>query len=55
MGKLKIAPGSTFANETLELLRDNNRGFAMLNLVLHFFLCISAVVLGRYASSLIWR
>lgn len=46
---------STFANETLELIRDNSRGFALLNIVLHFSLCIGAVVFGRYASSLIWR
>lgn len=46
---------STFANETLELIRDNNRGLALLNIVFHFLLCIGAVVVGRYTSSLIWR
>ena len=46
---------STFANETLELIRDNKHGFAMLNISAHFLLCISAVIAGRYASSLIWR
>ena len=46
---------STFANETLELMRDNNRGMALMNIVLHFLLCIAAVIVGRYASSLMWR
>lgn len=46
---------STFANETLELIRGNNSGFALLNILLHFLLCISAVIVGRYASSLLWR
>jgi CrcB protein len=46
---------STFANETLELLRGNNQGLALLNIAAHFLLCISAVVAGRYASLLIWR
>ncbi len=46
---------STFANETLELIRGSNQGLAVLNIVLHFLLCISAVVVGRYATSLIWR
>ncbi len=46
---------STFAYETLELIRDNNHGYAMLNVVLHFLLCIGAVIVGRYAVSLIWR
>jgi CrcB protein len=46
---------STFANETLELLRDDKQGLALLNIVLHFMLCIGAVVVGRYASWLIWR
>ena len=46
---------STFANETLELMRDNNQGLALLNIVLHFMLCLSAVIVGRYAVSLIWR
>ena len=46
---------STFANETLELISDNKQGFALLNIVLHFLFCMAAVVVGRYASSLIWR
>ena len=46
---------STFANETLELLRVNKQGLALLNVVLHFLLCIFAVIAGRYASALIWR
>jgi CrcB protein len=46
---------STFANETLELIRGNNHGFALLNIAMHFLLCISAVVVGRYATSLVWR
>lgn len=46
---------STFANETLELMRDNNHGFAVVNIAAHFLLCIGAVVIGRFAFSLIWR
>lgn len=46
---------STFANETLELVAGNNQGLALLNVVLHFMLCISAVAAGRYVSFLIWR
>ena len=46
---------STFANETLELMRGNYRGMALVNIAAHFLLCIGAVIVGRYASSLIWR
>ena len=46
---------STFANETLELIRGNNHGFAMVNIAAHFLLCIGAVVAGRFAVSLVWR
>jgi CrcB protein len=46
---------STFANETVELIRDNNQGLALLNITAHFLVCIGAVVAGRYASILIWR
>ena len=46
---------STFANETLELMRADKQGLALLNVVLHFLLCIAAVLVGRFASALMWR
>ena len=46
---------STFANETLSLLRDDKQLFALLNIVLHFTLCIGAVVAGHFVCSLAWR
>jgi fluoride exporter len=46
---------STFGNETVNLLRDGEWGFAMLNLLTHAVLAIGAVWVGRTMAHIIWR
>lgn len=46
---------STFGNETVNLLRDGEWGFAMLNLLTHTVLAIGAVWVGRTMAHTIWR
>lgn len=46
---------STFGNETVNLLRDGEWGFAMLNLLTHAVLAIGAVWVGRATAHAIWR
>lgn len=46
---------STFGNETVNLLRDGEWGFAMLNLLTHTVLAIGAVWVGRTMAHIIWR
>lgn len=46
---------STFGNETVNLLRDGEWMFALLNLLTHAVLAIGAVWVGRSAAHAIWR
>jgi CrcB protein len=46
---------STFGNETMNLLRDGENGFALVNISTHLALGLGAVWLGRTLAFLIWR
>ncbi|MCZ7627557.1 MAG: fluoride efflux transporter CrcB [Candidatus Methylomirabilota bacterium] len=46
---------STFGNETVNLLRDGEWTFALLNLLTHAVLAIGAVWVGRTMAHAIWR
>ena len=46
---------STFGNETLNLLRDKEWMYAMLNVGLHLVLGIGGVLLGRNMAFWAWR
>jgi len=46
---------STFSNETLNLLRDNQLFSALMNLSAHILLGLGAVWLGRALAFWIWR
>jgi CrcB protein len=46
---------STFSNESVNLLRDGENFYALVNAGLHFAFGIGAVWLGRTVSYLIWR
>ena len=46
---------STFSNESVNLLRDGENFYALLNAGMHFAFGFAAVWLGRTASYLIWR
>ncbi len=46
---------STFSNESVNLLRTNDAGLALLNASLHVIGGFAAVWIGRTVSYLIWR
>jgi CrcB protein len=46
---------STFGNETVNLLRDGEWMFAVMNLLTHAVLAIGAVWVGRATAHTIWR
>jgi CrcB protein len=46
---------STFSNETLNLLRDSENLFAILNVGAHIFLGLGAVWVGRTLTLIVWR
>ncbi len=46
---------SSFGNETINLLRDDENFLALANVAAHMILGLGAVWLGRVASYLIWR
>jgi CrcB protein len=46
---------STFGNETVNLLRDGEWTFAVMNLLTHVVLAIGAVWIGRATAHAIWR
>lgn len=46
---------STFGNETVNLLRDGEWAFAVMNLLTHAVLAIGAVWVGRTTAHTIWR
>jgi CrcB protein len=46
---------SAFGNETLNLLRDAERGLALANVLANVILGLAGVQLGRVAAHLVWR
>ena len=46
---------SAFGNETLNLLRDAERGLAAANVLANVILGLACVQLGRVAAHLVWR
>lgn len=46
---------SAFGNETLNLLRDGEKGLALLNIGAHLICGLAAVWLGRTLAHIIWR
>ena len=46
---------SAFGNETVNLLRDGEWAFAVMNLLTHAVLAIGAVWVGRTTAHIIWR
>ncbi|HBR58674.1 MAG TPA: fluoride efflux transporter CrcB, partial [Blastocatellia bacterium] len=46
---------STFGNETMNLFRDGESGYALANIGAHIFLGLFFVWVGRSLSFLIWR
>jgi CrcB protein len=46
---------SAFGNETVELLRDAERGLAAANVLANVFLGLACVHFGRVAAHLVWR
>ncbi|OQY53088.1 MAG: hypothetical protein B6245_23135 [Desulfobacteraceae bacterium 4572_88] len=46
---------STFSNETMNLLQDQRLFHALVNIVTHIILGLSAVLLGRFTVITIWR
>lgn len=46
---------STFGNETLTLIRDQQLLMAFTNVGIHLLLGLTAVMLGRLAVNVIWR
>jgi CrcB protein len=46
---------STFSNETMNLLHDKNLFLALINIGTHITLGLSAVLLGRFTITAIWR
>ena len=46
---------SAFGNETVNLLRDGEWAFAVMNLLTHAVLAIGAVWVGRATAHIIWR
>ncbi len=46
---------STFANETINLMREGQSGGALLNVVIQVSLGLAAVFLGRMVAGWLWR
>ena len=46
---------STFSNESINLFRDGENVYALINIGIQVVLGLGAVVLGRIAASTIWR
>lgn len=46
---------SAFGNETMNLLRDSQRGMALANASLHLVVAIGAVWVGRALVRVVWR
>jgi CrcB protein len=46
---------STFSNETMNLLRGGEYIQSLLNVILHLFLGLSAVIAGRLIAQSVWR
>jgi CrcB protein len=46
---------STFSNETMNLLQDQRLFHALMNIIIHIILGLSAVLLGRFMTITIWR
>ena len=46
---------STFSNETMNLFQDQRLFLALINIVTHIILGLSAVLLGRFTIITIWR
>ena len=46
---------STFANESMNLLRDGQGVAVVANVAVHVFAGLAAVWLGRFATALVWR
>ena len=46
---------STFSNETINLIREGQLFYAIANIGLQLILCLSAVLLGRWLTYIIWR
>ncbi len=46
---------STFSNETFDLLQDQRFLPALINIIIHILLGLSAVLLGRFTIEAIWR
>jgi len=46
---------STFSNETLTLLKDQQLVLAFMNMGMHLLLGLAAVLVGRLAITAIWR
>jgi len=46
---------STFSNETINLVREGQLFHALANIALQVICCLSAVLLGRWLTYVIWR
>jgi len=46
---------STFSNETMNLLQDQQLSLALINIGTHIILGLSAVLLGQFTIMTIWR
>jgi CrcB protein len=46
---------STFSNETINLIREEQWLYALANIFGHIILCFAAVLLGRWLTYMIWR
>jgi CrcB protein len=46
---------STFCNETMNLMQDQRFFLALVNIGVHLFLGLGAVMLGRYVVLALWR
>ena len=46
---------STFCNETMNLMQDQRFFLALVNIGVHLFLGLGAVMLGRYVVIALWR
>ncbi len=46
---------STFSNETVNLFRQGQNLYSLVNVAMHIFVGLVAVLIGRQAAFLIWR
>ena len=46
---------STFCNETMNLMQDQRFSLALINVGVHLFLGLSAVLIGRFVVTMLWR